>query len=153
MFTVMWNPLGFHIVDRFPTDAKMNGDYFTTNILAPLEQKIFPAGRRLHTKRLTLHLENSSIHMSESTEVDIGKQNIVQLKHTPSSPDLAPSDSDLFLTVKEKLKNIQMIGEEHVLYRLQELLNGISRKELDKVFGTWINRLMIVSQGDKASIS
>jgi hypothetical protein len=34
MFTVMWNPLGFHIVERLPTGAEMNSDDFTPNIIA-----------------------------------------------------------------------------------------------------------------------
>jgi hypothetical protein len=37
MFTMMWTPLGFHIVDKLPTGAKMDSGYFTTNILGPLE--------------------------------------------------------------------------------------------------------------------
>jgi hypothetical protein len=46
-----------------------------------------------------------------------------------------------------------MADEEHLFYRLQELLNGICHQEFDKVFGTWINRFMIVSQGDGDYIS
>jgi hypothetical protein len=26
MFTVLWNSLGFHVVDKLPTEAKMNSD-------------------------------------------------------------------------------------------------------------------------------
>jgi hypothetical protein len=66
---------------------------------------------------------------------------------------LPPGDFSLFPTIKERLKNIQMVEEEDLFYRLQELLNGISCKELDQVVGTWINRLMIVSHGDGAYIS
>jgi hypothetical protein len=57
LFTVIWNPLGFQVVDKLTTGAKMNSDYFITNILEPLEQKIFPNGRKPHAKRLTVHLE------------------------------------------------------------------------------------------------
>jgi hypothetical protein len=61
MFPVMWNSLGFHVVDKRPTGAKMSSDSSTTNIFEPLEQKMFPAGRRLHLKRLTLHFGNCLI--------------------------------------------------------------------------------------------
>jgi hypothetical protein len=47
MFTVIWNPLGFQVVDQLPTVTKMNNDYFIINILEPLEQKIFPNERKL----------------------------------------------------------------------------------------------------------
>jgi hypothetical protein len=61
MFTVMWNSFGFHVVDKLPTGATMNCDSSTTNIFELLEQKMFPAGRRLHAKRLTLHFGNCFI--------------------------------------------------------------------------------------------
>jgi hypothetical protein len=53
MFTVTWTPLEFHVVDKLPTGAKINSDYFIPNILEPIEQKIFPNGRKPHAKRLT----------------------------------------------------------------------------------------------------
>jgi hypothetical protein len=31
MFTIIWNPTGFYVFDRFPNDTKMNSDYFVTN--------------------------------------------------------------------------------------------------------------------------
>jgi hypothetical protein len=42
MFTIIWNPSGFYVVDRLPNHSKMNNAYFMTNILIPLEQAIFP---------------------------------------------------------------------------------------------------------------
>jgi hypothetical protein len=59
----------------------------------------------------------------------------------------------LFPTIKEKPKDIQMADEEALFYRLQAILHSISCEVLDKVFVTWINRLMIVSRDDGAYIS
>jgi hypothetical protein len=117
MFTVVWNPLGFHVIDKLPTGAKMNSDYFTTNILGPLEQKVFPTGRNPHTKQLTIQLDNCSIHTSRTTEEYIREHNIIRLQHPLYSPDLAPSDFYLFPTIKEKLKDIQTVDEEDLFYR------------------------------------
>jgi hypothetical protein len=36
MFTVMWNRLRFHVVDKLPTGAETNSGYFTANVLSPL---------------------------------------------------------------------------------------------------------------------
>jgi histone-lysine N-methyltransferase SETMAR len=132
MFTVLWNPLGFHVVDNLRTGAKMESDYFTTKIHGPLEQKVFPTGRNPHAKRLTIHLDNCSIHTGRTTEEYIRQHNMTWLQHPPYSPDLAPSHFYLFPTIKEKLKGVQMPGEEDLFYRLQEILNSISSKELDK---------------------
>jgi hypothetical protein len=30
MFTILWNPTGFHVVDKLPNDAKINSAYFVT---------------------------------------------------------------------------------------------------------------------------
>jgi hypothetical protein len=78
---------------------------------------------------------------------------MIRVQRDPYSPNLAPNDFYLFPTIKEKLKDIQMVDEEHLFYQLQEILKSISRKELDEVFGTWINRLITASRGDGAYIS
>jgi hypothetical protein len=48
MFTIMWNPIGFHVIDKFPDGVTMKVNYFTENILGPLEEKISPDGRTVH---------------------------------------------------------------------------------------------------------
>jgi hypothetical protein len=55
--------------------------------------------------------------------------------------------------VKGKLKDIKMVYEEDLFYRLQELLNDIPIRELRKVFTAWIKRLVDVSKGDGSHIS
>jgi hypothetical protein len=67
--------------------------------------------------------------------------------------DWAPSDFHLFLSVKEQLKNIEIVDEDDLLDRLKELLNGICPKELDRIFATGISRVITVSKGDGSSIS
>jgi hypothetical protein len=153
MFTVIWNSFGFHVIDKLRTGGKMESDYFTTNILGPLEQKVLPTGPNPQARRLTIHLENCSIHTSRITEKYIKQHDMIRLQHPPYSLDLAPSDFYLLPTIKEKLKDIQMVDEEDLFHRLQEILNNICHQQLDKVFGTWINRFMIVSRDDGAYIS
>jgi hypothetical protein len=114
----------------------MKSDYFTTNLLVLLEQEPFPDGRRLNTKRLAIHFDNCSMHMSWATEIYITEHNMTRIKHPPDSPDLKTSDLYLFPTIKERLKDIQMIDEEDLFYPLKELSKGIPRRELAKVFGT-----------------
>jgi hypothetical protein len=42
MFTMFWRLLGFPVVEQLATGAKMDSDYFITNVLAQLERKMFP---------------------------------------------------------------------------------------------------------------
>jgi hypothetical protein len=46
---MIWNAFGFHVVDKLLTGAKINSDYFTTTILAPLEEKVSRPEER-HTR-------------------------------------------------------------------------------------------------------
>jgi hypothetical protein len=39
MFTITWNPRGFHVIDKLPDGVTMNANYFTENILGSLEEK------------------------------------------------------------------------------------------------------------------
>jgi hypothetical protein len=121
MFTVIWNPLGFHVTNKLLTGAKMDSDYFTPNTLGIVEQKVFPTGGNPHAKRLTMHLDNCSIQTSRTTEKYIRQHNMIRLQHPLYSLDLASIYFYLFPTIKEKLKDIQMVGEEDLFYRLQEI--------------------------------
>jgi hypothetical protein len=152
-FKIFWSPLGFPVDDKLVTGAKMDGDYFMTNVLAQAERRMFPDGGRPHAKRLTVHSDNYSVHTSGASEVYVAEHNMIRLTRPPYSPDLAPSDFYLFPTVKERLKDIEIVDEEDLFNRLKEILNEIPRKELDTVFGAWINRLLTVSGGDGGSIS
>jgi hypothetical protein len=83
----------------------------------------------------------------------LADHNMVRLQHPPSSPDLAPSDFCFFPTVKEQLKDIEMVDGADLFYRLQELLNDIPIRELRKVLTAWIKRLVDASKGDGSYIS
>jgi hypothetical protein len=67
MMAIMWNPRGFHVVDHLPSDTKMDGDYFTTNVLAPLREESIPRDWAGHPKQSVVHMDNCSIHMSGAT--------------------------------------------------------------------------------------
>jgi hypothetical protein len=67
MFTIIWNPTRFYVVDILSNDTKMNSDYFVTNILISLEQMIFPCRRTSHEKRLVVSVDNCFVHTSRGS--------------------------------------------------------------------------------------
>jgi hypothetical protein len=79
-------------IDKLPTGTNMHSGYFATNIVGLLQQKVFPTGRNPHGRRLTIHLDNCSIHTRRTTEEYVGQQKTIRLQHSPYSPDLTPSD-------------------------------------------------------------
>jgi hypothetical protein len=115
MFTIIWNPTGFYVVDRFPNDIKMNSDYFVTNILISLEQMTFPCRRALHEKRLVVSIDNCSVHTSRGSTDWLEKHGIYRMPDQFYLLNLATSDLYLFSTVKEKLERIHLADEDQFL--------------------------------------
>jgi hypothetical protein len=105
MFTIIWNSSGFYVVDRFLNDTKMNSAYFVTNLLIQLEEAIFPQGRVPHERRLVIHLDNCSIHISRISTDWLEEYDIIRMPHLVYSPDLAARDFYLFPTVKKTRTN------------------------------------------------
>jgi hypothetical protein len=148
MFSIMWNPLGFYVIDRLPTGDKINNSYYITHILESLYQVFFPSGRNPHEKRLVVHIDNCSVHKSQMTKTFMQNINMIDMSHSSYSPDLAPSDFYLFDTVKEKLEHEGITDEDQLFDMLMEILRSIRGKELIRVFETWLERVRRVSEGD-----
>jgi hypothetical protein len=152
MFTIMWNPSGFYVIDRLPSGAKLNAFYYTTNILTPLQHCFFPKGRKPHGKRLVVHVDNCSVHRSRITELFMESHDMISMPHPPYSPDLAPSDFYLFGAVKQQLEHITVTDDDQFFEELHSILESISREELRRVFDEWLQRIDIISQGDGSYI-
>jgi hypothetical protein len=101
MFTIIWNPTGFYVVDRLPNDTKMNSDYFVTNIFISLEQMIFPCRRAPHEKGLVVSIDNCSVHKSRGSTDWLEKHDIHHMSDQLYSHNLTTNDLYLFSTVKE----------------------------------------------------
>jgi hypothetical protein len=125
----------------------MNSTYFVTNILIPIEQAIFPGGRAPHERRLVVHFDSCSVHTSRVSADWLEEHNILRMPHQPYSPDLAPSDFYLFLTVKQKLERIQLADEDQFFECLQGVLRGLDQQELNTIFQAWMRRVQEVSEG------
>jgi hypothetical protein len=148
MFTIIWNPNGFHVVESLPNDTKMNNDYFLTNIYTPLEEAIFPQGRAPHQKRLMIDLDNCSVHTNRASTEWLDEYDMCPMPRPPDSPDLVPSDLYLFPTMKENLERTQMADEEQFFESLRAISSGIDQEELNSVFQAWVQRVQKVSEGN-----
>jgi hypothetical protein len=141
------------VINKRPDGVTMTTNYFNGNILGPLEEKIFPGGRAAHGRGLVVHMDGAPVHNCGMTTSFLADHNMMRLQHPQYSPDLAPSDFYLFQTVKEKLKDIEMVNEDNSFYRLQELLNDIPIHELRKVFSAWMKQPFDVRKGNGSYIS
>jgi hypothetical protein len=61
--------------------------------------------------------------------------------HPAYSPDLAPSDFDLFGYVKQLLSGCQFANQDSLLQAVSDILAGIEKVTLESVFHNWMERL------------
>jgi hypothetical protein len=147
MFTIMWSPRGFHVINQLPDDTKMNSTYYVNNVLQELYQCFFPHGHGPRSKYLVIHVDNCSIHKSAQSEQFMVAHKMFRMSHPPYSPDLAPSDFYLFGTVKNQLEHIQLSEHDDFFEKLYEILQSIPKEELARVFTAWRERVRQVAYG------
>jgi hypothetical protein len=129
LFTIMWNPGGFYIIDRLPNDAKMNSDYFVTNMIIPLEQAIFPRGRAPPQRRLVVHLGDCLVHTSRASTDWLREYGMRRMSHPPILfAWFGPSDFYLFPTVKEKPERIPVADEDQFLSHCKRFWGVLIKK-------------------------
>jgi crotonobetainyl-CoA:carnitine CoA-transferase CaiB-like acyl-CoA transferase len=129
----MWNPRRFQVVNQLPSDTKMDSEYFTTNVLAPLREESITRDRAQHPKLLVVHMDNCSIHMCGATQRFMSEHQMSRMPQPPHSPDLAPSDFYLFPTAKNRLERIHTVDGDDLFEQLLEILQAIPVDELERV--------------------
>jgi hypothetical protein len=77
---------------------------------------------------------------------------MVSMPHSSYSPDLAPSDFDLFPTVKERLEHAGITDEDQLFEEFHTILRSVPGEELEGVFEAWPGRVRNVNQGDGGHI-
>jgi hypothetical protein len=96
MLTVIWGIDGFHVVDLMTEQHDYNTQHFLSHILESLLFAVFPDGRKPHSRRVSLHLDNCRVHRSKASENFFAENSIIRVLHSPYSPHLVPSDFWLF---------------------------------------------------------
>jgi hypothetical protein len=91
MFTIAWNPNGFHLIDAMPKGEKHSPRYHINNITMPFCQRLIPAGKH----NSVIHPDNSRYDIAKVVLDFVWQRKV---RFTPDSPDIAPSDF-FFLSV------------------------------------------------------
>jgi hypothetical protein len=125
MFIRMWNRRMFQVVTQHPCDTKMDSDCFTANMLAPLREELISRDRTRHAKLLVIHTDDCSIHMSDTAQRFMQQHQVSRMLQPLHSRNLAPSDFNLFLTVKRWLDRIRTVHEDDPFELLLEILHAL----------------------------
>jgi transposase len=114
---------------------------FCTNIFAEVD-RIRPAATAEDARRnVVLHFDNASPHTGTAIVNFVSSHRMKRAPHPTFSPDLAPSDCYLFGKLKTALSGAEFEDEHEPLDSVMEVLNGITRNELESVFAEWAARL------------
>jgi histone-lysine N-methyltransferase SETMAR len=105
MLTVVWNPIGFHVLKALPKGSKFNAQYYINDILVAISDWRRQTGEGRPNK-LWVHFDNARPHTTKMSRDYISLNQMKQAPHPRYSPDLAPSDFFLFGYVKGKADGI-----------------------------------------------
>jgi hypothetical protein len=140
MFTIAWNPRGFHLITVLEKGRKFNvGDYIA-EILEPLSQwlSIESAGNE---RKLLVYADNARPHTDKLSTQYFNENRMKSAPHAPSPPDLAPSDFYLFWYVKRCLARLSFEDADQLLAVVKGVLEGIEKGPCKRSFSSWMDRL------------
>jgi hypothetical protein len=114
MFTIVWNPCGFHLIKIFEKAPKFNAGYYIAEILGPLSQwrSIEVVGSE---RKLLVHADNARPHTARSSTQYFNENQMKSAPHPPYSLGLAPSDFCLFEYVKRCLAGLSIKDADQLL--------------------------------------
>jgi histone-lysine N-methyltransferase SETMAR len=140
MVTIVWNPLGFHVIDVLPNGSKFNAKYYTNKILSRVSEWR-QEQRGGVARRLIVHADNARPHTAAISTSFLDENGMMKAHHPPYSPDLAPSDFYLFGYIKRNLSGTSFDEGEELLSAIVDILDSLETATLNRVFLVWMERL------------
>jgi hypothetical protein len=149
MFMMMSKASGFYVVHKFLNDAKINNDYFGTNILILFKQRIFPGGSTPHQKWLVIDLDNGSVYIRRASTDWLDECGMRRMLYPLPLFTWFDSQSFLFVSYSERKVRMNSGGQWWPVFEsLPEILRGIDQAQLNGVFQAWMLRVQEISQGN-----
>jgi hypothetical protein len=82
VLTVVWNPIGFHVLKALTKGRKFNAQYYTNDILVAISDLRWQAGGTRPNK-LWVHSDNARPHTAKMSRDSIGLNRMKQAPHAP----------------------------------------------------------------------
>jgi hypothetical protein len=139
MLTIVWNPPRFHLIRALEKGHKFNAGYYMAEILEYLPQwRSIEAAR--NKRILLVHADNTRPHTAKLSAQYFNQNRMKSAPHPPYSPDLAPSDFDLFDYVKRCLAGLSFADANQLLAAVEGVRQVIEKVVLQTVFLEWMDR-------------
>ncbi|UYV72345.1 hypothetical protein LAZ67_9002716 [Cordylochernes scorpioides] len=114
MLSVFWDSEGVILLDFLNKGQTITGDYYS-NLVKQLREAIKEKRRGKLSRKIVYHQDNAPSHRSLQAMATIYDSGFELLPHAPYSPDLAPSDFNLFPHLKKSLSGIHFRSDEEVI--------------------------------------
>ena len=146
MYSFFWDYNGVILTEPVPAGTTITKIYYANLLLNKFHPKIKKRRRGLISTGVILHHDNASAHTSYHVLSTIHNLRYELLRHSPYSPDLAPSDYYLFPLLKKYLKARRYEDRSALGSSLHQRLNGLSKddftaaiQQLPKRWRKWIS--------------
>jgi len=114
---------GILFIDYLPKGQTMNAEYYSS-LLVQLKDTLKEKRRGKVTKGFLFLHDNAPAHRPLATQKKLAYLGFQSLDHPPYSPDLAPSDYQLFSGLKKKLKCRNFSSDAEVIAAAETWLDG-----------------------------
>jgi hypothetical protein len=99
MLTIVWNTIGFHLIDAIPEGEKYSARYFIDKILTLICGGLIPHS----TRKVVIHADNARCDNAKAVLEFVPQPKVRLALHPPYSPHLAPSGFFLFGYLRREL--------------------------------------------------
>ena len=141
MMIVFFDIRGVIYIDWVPEGQTVNQVYYK-NVLTNLRECVRQRRPDMwKNASWILHHDNATAHNALSVKRYLAKKNIPVMEHPPYFPDLAPCNIFLFPKTKSALKGTRFESVDAVKAKATQLLNSITRDDLQHCFQQWKIRM------------
>ncbi|CAH1959795.1 unnamed protein product [Acanthoscelides obtectus] len=93
-------------------------------------------------RRIILHQDNASSHITQKTRQYLTEENVELLDHSAYSPDLSPNDFFTFPKIKNKLRGQRFQSPEEVVDTFNNAVLDLPANEWNKCFENWFEHFL-----------
>lgn len=124
--SVFWDAEGLLLIDYLEKGATITGNYYA-QLIVKLREAVKQKRRGKLRKGVLFHQDNAPVHKSLVAMTAIRDAGFQIVDHPPYSPDLAPSDFQLFPKLKENLRGRKFSSNDAVMFAVNEWFDTVDK--------------------------
>ena len=121
--SIFWDQDGILLIDYLPKGQTINAEYYSS-LLVQLKDILKAKRCRKFTKGVLFLHDNAPAHRALATQKKLAYLDFSFLDLPPYSPDLAPSDYNLFPGLKKQLKGRHFSSDALVIAAVETWFDG-----------------------------